>query len=147
MACVAAITLTACSGGDTVAIPTASVSTQQQSEKPSATPALPADYDELKNMSSGETAPPLASVAAYLGLTEITFPWDEVVKLGFVGVAPLEKSCIVLFSNISADMTLGTISASVMSRYDRSLTVVAANLGLPELKAFLDSFRAVCSAR
>lgn len=137
MACVAAITLslTACAVQPDVVFVTPSP-TQAPSQE------LPAGYDELENWTNGEILAGFDDLSSVIGVPEIMIPYASYVDEGFIGVAPLETSCIVAFSSIASDAANGnSVSIAVLSRFDESLTEVVPGVALEDVKDVIDGFR------
>ena len=74
--------------------------------------------DKLERYSSGESLPELTQAAQVMGLSDATVPRDEYIVEGYVGVAPLEELCIVLFMDDGTAASTGSVTALVESRYE-----------------------------
>lgn len=143
VACVAVIVvLSGCTAADAARSPEMPSSAPQQQKT---VPAMPEEYDELVNWSSGETIPEMVAVGTMMGLGDIYIPNVDFVDMGYVGIAPLETHCVVAFHGTMEEaQRTGRLSVDVMSRFNLDFDVVLPNATLDEIKAFIDEMRPSC---
>jgi hypothetical protein len=80
-----------------------------------------------------------------MGLTDATYPNQELFSQGFVGVAKLSSGCIVTFSTLGVHHK-GSLSAAILSRFSPTgLTVAQVDSTLAQLTAFVAAYRQVCT--
>lgn len=79
-----------------------------------------------------------------IGVYESTYTVEEFRQAGYLGVAPIEQGCVILFSPIS-NIT-GKLSAVLMSRHDYNLSLLINGVTLEDLGVIINGYRPTCQA-
>jgi hypothetical protein len=89
--------------------------------------------------------PELTSAEPLLGLTGIEVPQKSYFDLGYVGVAKLEKYCMVALMDGKGTPPNETVTVVIMSRYDSTLDEARIHMLATDVKRYVDSFRPRCA--
>lgn len=146
LACVAAITLAACSTSTTApisALPSVSATvTTTSPDLPELTPGA----DTLVLYGTSQTSDRLVEAARLLDLRYMVVPIEALMMLGYVGVGPLGESCIFMLSIAGAETDKGLISAMILPRFDATYGDLITDATYGQLKGFIDRFRSDCKS-
>jgi len=104
--------------------------------------STPSGYDELANWSSGDSDPSMTATGKLMGVGNLTFPRPGYVDMGWVGVAPFEKYCIIAFHSV--DNKPDQLAAAVLSRYNTRMTITIQPGTPQQLKSDIDTVRVYC---
>ena len=135
--------LTACTDSPVPATPI-TVPTASASSQPSIAIQSPAGYDEWELSAIDETIPEMEAMAEQFGVDKIVSPNSARFNKGFVGYSQLENYCVVGFMTTGANPDAETLSVTVMSRYNQTLTTVSPDVAVSDIRALLDELRPIC---
>ena len=135
-ACVAVLSISSCSAQP-------SGTTEQNAALPPFTSQTPSGFDMWNEINSGTTLPEMSALAQDFGLDAINVPTDAYLSGGALGVATLEKYCIVVFEETPSEQTL--ITMTMIARYNRSYSLVMPALQPENVSVMIDKYRPVCT--
>ena len=135
-ACVAVLSISSCSAQP-------SGNTERNAALPPFTSQTPAGFDMWEEIDSGMTLFEMTVLSEDFGLEAINVPKREYVDQGAVGVATLEKHCVLIFEQSTLDTAY--ITVSMLSRYNQSYTLTMPDLTLDSVSDMIDKYRPVCT--
>ena len=132
----AALTISGCG--------TQSPDTTAREELPPISTTAPAGYDRWEEMDGGPSGiPEMDDLAAAYGLEGIDLPSSEYVE-EYLGVAQLEAYCVVGFHSPDEPQETGLMDMTILSRFNRSYTILMPTLPPENVRMMLEKYRPLC---
>ena len=135
--CVAALTVSGCG--------TQSTETGTQGELPPISKNLPDGYDRWEELDGGPSGiPEMDDLAAAYGVAGINLPASEYTE-EYLGVAQLERYCVVGFHSPDEPQETGLMDVTVLSRFNKAYTIFMPALPPENIRTMREKYRPLCS--
>ena len=137
--CVAALSVSGCG--------TQSPETSAQEELPPISKNLPDGYDRWEELNGGPSGiPEMDDLAAAYGVETINLPASEHTE-EYLGVAQLERYCVVGFHSPDEPQETGLMDVTIMSRLNKSYVIFMPALPPENIRMMLEKYRPLCSGK
>lgn len=106
----------------------------------------PVGYDRWTEMNGGPAdIPEMKIMAEKFGLKELGVPTSEYFDQGVIGVARLERYCVLALTGDMGSASQGLLDMTLMSRYNKTYYVMMPSLPTENIPKMIDKYRAFCN--